>query len=224
MTFTNAKILIKDRTTGKFLVGMRLDSLIPYSVLGGKKESDDKTPLDTINRELQEESSNVLKLLNRNDKLYLVDIDANKGYPLQLIKKNEKNKQVYYLMELESSMDIKKIDEWNERMQNNQTEIINQTLKSLKKAIPEVTSTQILEWILKFKNNYQSPVLKLILTNLGFDSRSIKKIIDFLENQNYYLENDRLAFVTVNDLINGLYEKDLILDKDLIDFFRQTKY
>jgi hypothetical protein len=223
MAFDNVKFLLKDKN-GKFLVGKRLDSLIPYSAIGGKRESGE-SELETLNRELYEESSNVLKLIRRSGNLYLI---ANNQKPYKIlpnIKQKNVNKQVYYLMETDSDLS-KDILTIHQLFKSNQNELVNQAFKTLRNKLPdEISDLQIYEWIIRFRNHYNSPYLKLILQNLGFKERDMKSIIDFIQNVGVSLEMDELALIDLSDLKNGLYEQGIFIvdDPDFKKYFSMTK-
>lgn len=223
MSFNNVKFLLKD-TNGKILVGKRLDSLIPYSAIGGKRESGEYE-LQTLNRELTEESSNVLKLLKDSGNLYLVANDQKPYKILPNIKQKNINKQVYYLMETGSDLS-KDISAINQLFKRNQNNLVNQAFKVLRNKLPDdISDLQIFEWIIRFRNNYYSPYLKLILQNSGFKESDIKTIIDFIQNIGYSLEMDELAMVDLSDLKKGLYEQGIFLvdDPDFKKYFSLTK-
>jgi hypothetical protein len=223
MSFNNVKFLLKD-TNGKILVGKRLDSLIPYSAIGGKRESGE-SELQTLNRELTEESSNVLKLLKDSGNLYLVANDQKPYKILPNIKQKNINKQVYYLMETGSDLS-KDISAMNQLFKKNQNNLVNQAFKVLRNKLPDdISDLQIFEWIIRFRNNYYSPYLKLILQNSGFKESDIKTIIDFIQNIGYSLEMDELAMVDLSDLKKGLYEQGIFLvdDPDFKKYFSLTK-
>lgn len=224
MSYDNVKFLLKDKN-GKYLVGRKLDSLIPYSALGGKRDSGEKKPIQTLNRELIEESSNVLTLYQQNNKLYLIAFINDKTYPYEISNYETKNvnQQVYFLMSTKDDLS-KKVPIWNEMFKINQNKIIKNEFESLRNVLPErISNSQIYEWIYRFRNNYNSPKLKLILHNLDFKEKDIKLIINFLQGNGYYLEMDGLELVSQDQLVKGLFEKGIFLveDENFKDFFRK---
>ena len=221
MSYENVKFLLKDKNN-KYLVGRRIDSLIPFSAIGGKKESDEKDPLVTLNRELMEETLNLLKLQTEQRNLYMF-ADNKVPYPIQSIESVLINKQYYILMKTESDLS-NDIVILNQLFRKKQTEMINNIFSTLRKVLdPEISDVQIFEWILRFKNNYQSPFLNLILINCGFKESEIKTIVNFLQNKGVFLEKDGLDLIDFNTLRNGLFEKGFFLVKDqkFLDFLKQ---
>jgi hypothetical protein len=221
MSYENVKFLLKDKNN-KYLVGRRIDSLIPFSAIGGKKESSEKDPLVTLNRELMEETLNLLKLQTEQRNLFMI-ADNKVPYPIQSIESVLINKQYYILMktEYDLSNDIVIL---NQLFRKKQNEMINNIFSTLRKVLdPKISDVQIFEWILRFKNNYQSPFLNLILINCGFKESEIKTIVNFLQTQDVFLEKDGLDLIDFNTLRNGLFEKGFFLVKDqkFLDFLKQ---
>jgi hypothetical protein len=221
MSYENVKFLLKDKNN-KYLVGRRIDSLIPFSAIGGKKESSEKDPLVTLNRELMEETLNLLKLQIEQKNLFMI-ADNKVPYPIQSIESVLINKQYYILMktEYDLSNDIVIL---NQLFRKNQTEMINNIFSTLRKFVDsKISDVQIFEWILRFKNNYQSPFLNLILINCGYKESEIKTIVNFLQTQGVFLQMDGLDLIDFNTLRNGLFEKGFFLVKDqkFLDFLKQ---
>jgi hypothetical protein len=114
----------------------------------------------------------------------------------------------------------------NQLFKKNQNNLVNQAFKVLRNKLPDdISDLQIFEWIIRFRNNYYSPYLKLILQNSGFKESDIKTIIDFIQNIGYSLEMDELAMVDLSDLKKGLYEQGIFLvdDPDFKKYFSLTK-
>jgi hypothetical protein len=128
---------------------------------------------------------------------------------------------------METGSDLSKdISAMNQLFKKNQNNLVNQAFKVLRNKLPDdISDLQIFEWIIRFRNNYYSPYLKLILQNSGFKESDIKTIIDFIQNIGYSLEMDELAMVDLSDLKKGLYEQGIFLvdDPDFKKYFSLTK-
>jgi hypothetical protein len=201
--FDNVKILIMD-TNKKFLVGVRNDTTYKYSSLGGGREHGEDV-YETMARELNEESSGVLKIIYERKKMFLSD--GKNKLKMDIVDYMKDGKKYFILLYVPYDLS-KIIYEWRSQFMNNQQKYLFDKVRNLFNRYPEISVIQWLEDILKFKDNYDSSVLKNILRNMGFTKSQINQLIGEFETLGYYLEMDDLDLATYDELKSkyGLYE------------------
>jgi hypothetical protein len=217
MSFDNVKVLIRDKND-YYLVGKRYDSDYLYSMIGGGREGNESEG-DTLNRELFEETGKVLDIISRDGKYYLNDGKSKQPISMKLIEKKQKGKKIIILFEIDSdNRQIRRLSDyvmaWNEWMKLNQDKMIFQELNYISRAYPQLSYMQILEWFLKFRNNYDDSGFEKLLINQGFSKSQINSIKNRIQNLGYYLEMDELLAVPKKELEhrNSFYsrERDLL--------------
>ena len=145
--FDNVKVLIQDNQQ-KYLVGRRYDTKFKYSTLGGHRERGEDI-LQTMSRELQEETSGVLRIRKEGDRYYLSDQKFK--YPIEITDVVQTGKQIYVLIYIPYDLD-QYIDGWKDQFSNNQERIIMDEIEHLRQRYPDVPFLQWLEYFFKFKD------------------------------------------------------------------------
>jgi 8-oxo-dGTP pyrophosphatase MutT (NUDIX family) len=205
--FDNVKVLIQD-INQKYLVGRRYDTKFKYSTLGGHKERGEDI-LQTMSRELQEETSGVLKILKEEDRYFLAD--KKYKYPIEISDIVQSGKQIYIL--IYTPYDLENyIDNWKIQFSKNQEKIIMDEISQLRERYPDVPVMQWFEYFFKFKDDYSNKDLNVVLNNMGFNKIQIRKLISEFEEIGYFLEMDDLELVGLKDLqeANGLFERNFV--------------
>jgi 8-oxo-dGTP pyrophosphatase MutT (NUDIX family) len=205
--FDNVKVLIQDNQE-KYLVGRRYDTKFKYSTLGGHRERGEDV-IQTMSRELQEETSGVLKILKEGDQYFIAD--RKYKYPMEIADVVSSGKQIYVLIYVPYDLD-QYIDGWKKQFSENQEKIIMEEVENLKERYPDVPFMQWLEYFFKFKDDYANKDFKKVLSNMGFGKTQIRKLISEFEEIGYFLEMDDLELVSLKDLqaTDGLYERNFV--------------
>ena len=205
--FDNVKVLIQDKNQ-KYLVGRRYDTKFKYSTLGGHRERGEDI-LQTMSRELQEETSAVLRILKEGDKYFLVDMKYK--YPIEISDIAQSGKQIYVLIYIPYDLDDY-IDGWKIQFSKNQEKVIMYEMDELRKRYPDIPAMQWFEYFFKFKDDYSNRDMVKVLGNMGFGKTEIRKLITEFEDIGYFLEMDDLELVSLKDLQsdNGLYERNFV--------------
>lgn len=205
--FDNVKVLIQDKNQ-KYLVGRRYDTKFKYSTLGGHRERGEDI-LQTMSRELQEETSGVLRILKEGDKYFLADHKYK--YPIEISDIAQSGKQIYVLIYTPYDLD-EYIDGWKMKFSKNQEKLIMDEMEQLRQRYPDVPVMQWFEYFFKFKDDYSSRDLEKVLDNMGFRKTQIRKLISEFEEIGYFLEMDDLDLVSLKDLqsADGLYERNFV--------------
>lgn len=206
--FDNVKLLIRDKN-GKYLVGRRYDKDYKYSSLGGHKERNENI-YQTLNRELYEETSRLLKLGQDKDrKLYLSD--GKYRYPVSSTSQKQIGKQVYVLINVSYDLneDIKR---WKDKFRENQEDLLLDTITDITEVYPEIPVIQWFKYILKYKDDYDDKELSKILEKWKLNKRDIRYLKNKFEELGYYLEMDDLDLVPLEKLREryGLYERNFV--------------
>jgi 8-oxo-dGTP pyrophosphatase MutT (NUDIX family) len=149
--FDNVKVLIQDKNK-KYLVGRRYDTKFKYSTLGGHKEHGEDI-LQTMSRELQEETSGVLRILREGDRYFLAD--QKYKYPIEISDIAQLEKQIYILIYIPYDLD-QYIDGWKKQFSKNQEKIIFDEIEQLREKYPDVPAMQWFEYFFKFKDDLKS--------------------------------------------------------------------
>jgi 8-oxo-dGTP pyrophosphatase MutT (NUDIX family) len=207
-TFDNVKVLIQDKNK-KYLVGRRYGKKYKYSTLGGHKEKNESI-LQTMKRELLEETSGVLKITQgEGDKYYISD--GKYKYLIKISDVVQVGKQIYVMIYFPYSMS-EHIQSWKKRFHENQKEILMDKVQNLTDRYPDIPVLQWIEHLIKYKQDYSNVELETILHTLGFSKSEIKRLIKEFEDIGYYLEMDDLDVVSLRDInaLDGLYERNLV--------------
>lgn len=205
--FDNVKVLIQDKNQ-KYLVGRRYDTKFKYSTLGGHRERGEDI-LQTMSRELQEETSAVLRILKEGDKYFLVDMKYK--YPIEISDVAQSGKQIYVLIYMPYDLDDY-IDGWKIQFSKNQEKVIMCEIDELRKRYPDIPAMQWFEYFFKFKDDYSNRDMVKVLSNMGFNKIEIRKLISEFEEIGYFLEMDDLELVSLKELQtpDGLYERNFV--------------
>jgi 8-oxo-dGTP pyrophosphatase MutT (NUDIX family) len=205
--FDNVKVLIQDNQQ-KYLVGRRYDTKFKYSTLGGHRERGEDI-LQTMSRELQEETSGVLKIRKEGDRYFLSDQKFK--YPIEITDVVQSGKQIYVLIYIPYDLE-QYIDGWKDQFSKNQEQIIMDEIELLRQRYPDVPFLQWLEYFFKFKDDYSNKDFEKVLSNIGFGKTQIRKLISEFEEIGYFLEMDDLELVSLKDLeaSDGLYERNFV--------------
>jgi 8-oxo-dGTP pyrophosphatase MutT (NUDIX family) len=205
--FDNVKVMIQDNQQN-YLVGRRYDTKFKYSTLGGHRERGEDI-LQTLSRELQEETSGVLKFRKEGERYFLSDHKFK--YPIEITDVVQSGKQIYVLIYIPYDLD-QYMDGWKDQFSKNQEKIIMNEIEYLRQRYPDVPFLQWLEYFFKFKDDYSNKDFEKILLNMGFGKTQIRKLISEFEEIGYFLEMDDLELVSLKDLeaSDGLYERNFV--------------
>jgi 8-oxo-dGTP pyrophosphatase MutT (NUDIX family) len=205
--FDNVKVLIQDNQQN-YLVGRRYDTKFKYSTLGGHRERGEDI-LQTMSRELQEETSGVLKIRKEGDRYFLSDQKFK--YPIEITDVVQSGKQIYVLIYIPYDLD-QFINRWKDQFSKNQEQIIMDEIEYLRQRYPDVPFLQWMEYFFKFKDDYSNKDFEKVLSNMGFGKTQIRKLISEFEEIGYFFEMDDLELVSLKDLeaSDGLYERNFV--------------
>lgn len=203
--FDNVKLIIQD-AKNNYLVGRRYGKQSKYSSLGGHRERGENY-IQTMSRELLEETSGLLKILKQGKQYYISDKIYR--YPINISDTFRKGKQMYVLIYFPFDLS-EYISRWRTQFNKNQENLVFDEIENLHKRFPEVSVVQWFEYMLKFKDDYSE--LEKILKSREFTKPEIRRIVNEFEEIGYYLEMDDLDVVSFDELSqpDGLYEKDII--------------
>jgi len=211
--FDNVKLIIQD-INNNYLVGRRYNKKFKYSSLGGHREKNE-TILQTMSRELNEETSGLLKILVEGKKYYISD--KKHKYPIEISDIVKDGNQIYILIYIPFDLN-EYINRWKHQFHNNQETLVFDEVESLYSRYPSISVLQWFEYLLKFKilserkSNTANSELEKILESRELTKKDIGKILKELEEIGYYLEMDDLELVTLDRLKmeDGLYERDFV--------------
>jgi 8-oxo-dGTP pyrophosphatase MutT (NUDIX family) len=206
MKVENVKMVIKD-SDGLFLVGL---SSYPspndtYSLLGGHSEKGE-TPFETLGREMLEETSMIFNLNydEKNGRFYMEDFNHDRfNFVFDGISIHYK--QWYMFFNLDRPL-TPYIEKWQHKFRNNQIKIKKDAVEGLKEMDSHLDWFQIIELFLKRKFIECKSELSKRLTK-----SEIQQVVSYCKDIGYYLENKNLLLVTLKDLKEKIYEKDVLI-------------
>lgn len=222
--FEKSKCLIEMKTKYgiQYLLGFIHDNEWRHTVLGGTKDEEDRTPIDTLFREFYEETTGILKLDVdlKTHEYCLIDIFGN-SIPLHL---NEiiviEDSRYYYLFVCEDKRLMKNMRKYNEKLEEAQNEIYDVLIHKLHELLDKkkIDIEQLNVFLQKYrKQRYtKSKEFKFsfqtYFKNYNISEEILQKAIQMIESVFVVMEVDQLVFATKEEMEQDhfVYEREII--------------